>query len=381
MPGEGLRLAAPRPVRTPGGKPVVFQQNIMHPQAVDWRGKGTADVVAGAEDGRFWLARRAETESGAPRFHQPTAVQQVDPDLSAGVLAVPTVCDWFGRGLPDLLVGNAAGFIEVYRNVGSPGKPRYELPQHLRAGGRVIRIQAGYAGSIQGPSEAKWGYTCPCVCDWDGDGRPDVLMGDITGYQTLYRNIGTRRQPRLAAGERLTLDGKPFQTVWRVRPQALDWDGDGRPEYLCLDAEGLLTLYRQHPDDLTRLVEPRHLHDCDGAPLHLDGPAGHEGRAKLAVCDWDGDGDWDLFVGLHRDEPLGRGAGGATVIYVENVGSNARPRFAPARLVHHAGRPLSFGCHCCSPEPAALFGEPQPGLLIGLEDGGLYYYPRESIYW
>jgi len=381
QPGEGVpQFQKPVGVCLPSGGPLVYRQNMINPRSVDWFARGKpVDLVAGAEDGRFWVSRPV-CRDGAIRYQRPVPALQVDPPLSCGVLAVPAVCDWFGHGLPDLVVGNAGGFVEVFENVGSPGAPRYLPPRPLHAGGSLLRVQAGPTGSIQGPSEAKWGYTCPTVYDWDGDGLLDLLTGDITGYQTLYRNIGAPGRPRLAAGVRLHLEGVPLQTVWRVRPCALDWDGDGRPEYLCLDRQGRLMLLRRHPTDIYSLVDPMLLPGPDGGPIRLDGPAGHEGRAKLAVCDWDGDGDWDVFVGLHRDEPLAAGAGGATVVYLENVGTNARPRFAPPRQVRlQDGRPLSFGCHCCAPEPVALFGEEQPGLLIGTEDGGLYYHPRDSL--
>jgi len=45
------------------------------------------------------------------------------------------------------------------------------------------------------------------------------------------------------------------------------------------------------------------------------------------------------------------------------------------------GQPLTFGCHCCAPEPVPLFGESMPGLLIGVENGGLSYFPRACPRW
>ena len=63
----------------------------------------------------------------------------------------------------------------------------------------MIRIQAGPNGSIQGPCEAKWGYTTLTVADWDGDGLPDLVVNSIWGKVHWYRNVGTRKAPRLAA--------------------------------------------------------------------------------------------------------------------------------------------------------------------------------------
>ncbi len=55
---------------------------------------------------------------------------------------------------------------------------------------------AGPNGSIQGPAEAKWGYTTLNVADWDGDGLPDIVLNSILGEVIWLRNIGTRNGAR-----------------------------------------------------------------------------------------------------------------------------------------------------------------------------------------
>lgn len=56
----------------------------------------------------------------------------------------------------------------------------------------MLRIMAGPNGSIQGPCEAKWGYTTLSVADWDHDGRPDLVVNSIWGKVVWFRNVGTR---------------------------------------------------------------------------------------------------------------------------------------------------------------------------------------------
>jgi hypothetical protein len=46
---------------------------------------------------------------------------------------------------------------------------------------------------VQGPAEAKWGYTNPWVADWDLDGDLDILVNDIRGEVVCYQNIGSNR--------------------------------------------------------------------------------------------------------------------------------------------------------------------------------------------
>ncbi len=70
---------------------------------------------------------------------------------------------------------------------------------------------AGENGSIQGPIEAKWGYTTFSVADWDGDGLLDIVLNSILGDVVWLRNAGTRTSPRLAAPQ-------PIEVEWTGPP-------------------------------------------------------------------------------------------------------------------------------------------------------------------
>src|SRR6185503_2039394 len=48
-------------------------------------------------------------------------------------------------------------------------------------------------------------------CDWNNDGKTDLVVADGSGTLTLFLNEGTRSQPRLAAGEKIHAEGKPIQ--------------------------------------------------------------------------------------------------------------------------------------------------------------------------
>ena len=57
-------------------------------------------------------------------------------------------------------------------------------PAKLTVGGKPIEVDSGHGD--------------PFVCDWDGDGLPDLLVGQFgSGRLLIYRNIGTRKEPRL----------------------------------------------------------------------------------------------------------------------------------------------------------------------------------------
>ena len=102
---------------------------------------------------------------------------------------------------------------------------------------------AGPNGSIQGPCEAKWGYTTQTVADWDGDGLPDIIVNSIWGKVVWFKNIGTRKAPKLAAAQPIEVEwdgpqptlaygwlrpnGKELLTQWRTTPVMVDWNKDG----------------------------------------------------------------------------------------------------------------------------------------------------------
>ena len=59
-----------------------------------------------------------------------------------------------------------------------------------------VRIEA--AGK---PIDTEIGHAAPFVCDFDGDGLKDLLVGQFgDGLLWIYRNEGTNSEPRLAAG-------------------------------------------------------------------------------------------------------------------------------------------------------------------------------------
>jgi hypothetical protein len=313
-------LAEREAARLPGSpRPLTMDLEMITPVAVDWTRDGHPDLVVGDEDGRVALIRNTGTFTAdhTPQFLPPVYFRQEADDLKCGALATPVGVDWDGDGDMDILSGNTAGYIAFFENLSGPGveRPRWAAPVHLEAAGRVIRPMAGPNGSIQGPAEAKWGYTTLSVADWDGDGLPDLVMNSILGKVVWFRNIGSRRSPRLDAAQPIEVEwngpqphlpfgwlrpeGKALLTQWRTTPVAVDWNADGLTDLVMLDQEGHLALFERRNREGGRvLLSPRRAF-CDdkGEPLVLSkGLAGRSGRRKLCVVDWDGDGKLDILL-------------------------------------------------------------------------------------
>jgi hypothetical protein len=317
--------AVGRPVPASNGARLRMELQMIVPVAFDWDGDGDADLIVGDEDGRVAFVEHTGRldATRTPIFEPPRYFQQEADTLKSGALATPVSADWDGDGDLDILSGNTAGFIEWFENLSGKGVefPRWGAPRRLEAGGQTFRVMAGDRRSIQGPIEAKWGYTTFTVADWDGDGPLDIVLNSILGEVVWLRNEGTRTSPRLAAPAPVEVEwegpqprlawgwwtpqGKALLTQWRTTPVVHDFTGDGLPDLAMLDHEGYLALFERAVVDGASttggrriLKHPqRRFVDEAGAPLRLNGrTAGASGRRKLAVADWNGDGRVDLLV-------------------------------------------------------------------------------------
>jgi hypothetical protein len=65
-------------------------------------------------------------------------------DVQRSGHAAPFVGDFDGDGLPDLLVGQYTdGKLRIYRNVGTPKRPRFDGYEWFKAGGDFGRVPVG----------------------------------------------------------------------------------------------------------------------------------------------------------------------------------------------------------------------------------------------
>jgi len=369
---------APGKKLTQGGNPLTMQLCMIVVSAIDWDGDGDTDLIVGQEDGRVaFIEHTGRVAEGMPVFAAPRFFQQQAEDVKFGALVTPVSFDWDGDGDEDLICGNTAGEIGFIENLGGH-PPKWAAPKLLEADGRPIRIMAGPNGSIQGPAEAKWGYTTLDVGDWDRDGLPDVIANSIWGKVVWHRNIGSRRSPQLAAAQPVEVQwrGKPpkpawnwweprgreLATQWRTTPVIADWDGDGLSDLVMLDHEGYLALFRLAGHDGKFVLQPgERIFLEEGKPLRLNaGTAGKSGRRKLCLIDWDGDGRRDLLVNS------------INVNFYRNIGeADGKATFADMGAID--SRRLAG--HTTSPTTVDWDGDGVRDLLVGAEDGYLYHMP------
>lgn len=362
------------------GKPLAMDLQMIVPTPIDWDADGDIDLIVGDEDGRVALVENTGRIAGrVPGFSPPVYFQQQADRLKCGALATPVGFDWDGDGDDDIVSGNTAGYVEFFENLGAgeQGMPRWAAPKRLAADGKIIRIQAGENGSVQGPCEAKWGYTTLSVADWNVDGLPDLVVNSIWGKVVWYENAGTRKEAKLLAAKAIDVEwpdktpkpewnwwnptSKELVTQWRTTPVAVDYNCDKLPDLVMLDHEGYLALFpRRRGDDGKLLLMPgqRVFVDEVGTPLQMNaGRAGKSGRRKLCVVDWDGDGRLDVL------------ANGTNAEWLRNVRDEA------GRVVLKNMGPLgkrNLAAHDTSPSTVDWDQDGRRDLILGAEDGVIY---------
>ena len=355
------------------GRQLAMHVQMITPTAIDWDQDGDLDLVVGDEDGRVALVENTgEIQSAMPVFNQPRYFQQEADTLKFGALATPYAYDWDGDGDQDILCGNTSGNIGLFENLGAVanGLPKWSAPTllevHEEVGAseskQIFRVLAGPSGSIQGPCEAKWGYTTLSVADWDQDGNADIIYNSILGRLGMLENkdgdllsrdwnSGVQELPPKWSWWQ-TPDSTTL-TQWRTTPLALDFDGDKQLDLVMLDQEGFLTLRRGGKKAERVFV------DENFNALRLNsGSCGRSGRVKLAMVDWDTDGKLDILVNSEN------------ATWYRNVGTDAG-RVVLKKVGNLAKRNVSG--HTSSPAVCDFDQDGEPDLLVGSENGRIYH--------
>lgn len=163
--------------------------NVFAPTTWDWNKDGKDDLLLG------------EGSYSANNIHlllnMGTGPRPVFEENNRHVIAfgdgleqlTPTVVDYNGDGLPDLLVTDRSGKVAVYLNKGTVpklGEPPAELPF------------ASFVNSGSSPLSFG-GISTISTGDFNGDGLFDIVVGKTNGRIALVLNTGTKTQPKFGA--------------------------------------------------------------------------------------------------------------------------------------------------------------------------------------
>ena len=167
----------------------------------------------------------------------------------------------------------------------------FHKPVRLQADGRVI--DTGEA----------WGHSGPCLADVDGAGLKELVVGDFSGKFRLYRNVGSKQEPKWTSAKYLMAGGKeaevPIYCCIGSRPHFVDFDGDDTLDMISGSYDpGECYLFRGLGKGEYAARET--IVDKSGKPVlrYPDQKQNYQSFGSWPVMvDWDNDADLDLLVG------------------------------------------------------------------------------------
>lgn len=143
--------------------------------ATDWFSRGKLDLLIGNGEGTVFLVRNEGTRKD-PRYSKVEALKAGGRTIVAdGGSAGPFVFDWDGDGLSDLLLGCGSGRVVFYENTGTKEQPELASGVTLLEPAPENTESADHLNPKRSGGNAK-----VCATDWNGDGRPDLIVGDYT---------------------------------------------------------------------------------------------------------------------------------------------------------------------------------------------------------
>ncbi len=200
-------------------------------------------------------------------------------------------------------------------------------------------------------------FSTPSFADIDGDGRLDVVLGNILGQIKYYKNTGTANRPRFSEQ---TGSNNPFNNLkvgYFSAPSMVDIDGDGDLDAFIGEYYGSIKYYKNI--GTTRSPNFVEQTEANNPFSKKDVP----GNSTPTFADLDGDGDLDAVIGDWR----------GNINYYKNIGSANRPSFSEQTGSNNPFNGVTLKYYAAA-SFADIDGDGDLDAFIGRNNGLIYYY-------
>ncbi|MBL0691589.1 MAG: hypothetical protein JJV97_04595 [SAR324 cluster bacterium] len=235
-----------------------------------------------------------------------------------------------GNDLPDLLVGNQAGTLSLYENIGTQAKAKFIL-RNIRLSGygvidnkndvfreielNIINKKEKDENKIYAKRPFDFGNrAAPALVNFQGKAKLDLLVGNEDGNLVLIHNIGTIEKPKFE----YLIDNQNLFSDLAIRemklensvPTFCELNNDDNPDLLIGNADGRVLVFLGDRNNQKHLI----FKSSPDFVLKL----GYGKNAAPSCVDWEDNMQPAIIVG-QRDGYLS---------YFKNIGTPWMPKFS-----------------------------------------------------
>ncbi|HUS73218.1 MAG TPA: VCBS repeat-containing protein, partial [Sedimentisphaerales bacterium] len=262
---------------------------------------GDWDLFGAPQAGQIYFYKNIDTSVPAtmPTFAKGIIIAYNETYLQRSTHPRVTVADFTGDGLLDFVADRAweltnlndplgtRDYGALFQNVGTQTSPKWKKQDAHH--GALYTEQFQVCDALR--------QNVVRAVDWNNDGKTDLIAGDCDGFLWYFQNRTNNLFPVFAEGRKLRSERKPLSLAknsGHARPDICDWNNDGRKDLIASDGAGTVTVYLNDRTDAEPALGPGQkvkAHNEQGTP----GPIDRGTRSHIMVCDWNNDGKKDII--------------------------------------------------------------------------------------